>query len=112
MEILNKILNSNYFLSYFLFGTSIYLYYHKINYQYIKKITKDKSEDSYKITNTNDSIDYELMLELKKEEEELEKNKYNQEEKYYLDDKFIKKTNTHDNLFDVDFDYFYYCYVQ
>ena len=100
MEILNKILNSNYFLSYFLFGISIYLYYHKINYQYIKKITKDKIEDSYKITNTNDSIDYELILEIKKEE------------KYYLDDKFIKKINTHDSLFDVEFDYFYYCYVQ
>lgn len=104
MEIFNKILNSNYLLSSFLFGTSIFLYYHKINYQHIKNLIANKILDTYKITNTNDSIDLELMLELKKEE--LEQNKNNHK------NKFIKKTNTHDNSFDSEFDYFFYCYNQ
>ena len=89
MEFFNKILNSNYLLSSFLFVTSVCLYHYKINYQYIKKLIKNKIEDTYKITNTNDSIDLELMLEFKRH---------------------VEKTNINDNFFDSEFDYFYYCY--
>lgn len=97
MDLFNKILNSNYLLSSFLFGTSICLYYYQINYQYVKKIIKDKFEETYKITNTNDSIDYELVLELKKREElEFEQNKIE------------KNKYTNDNFFETEFNYVYY----
>lgn len=75
MDFFNKILNSDYLLSSFLLSISIYFYYYKINYQYIKKIITEKIEDTYKMTNTNDSIDLELMLELQREE--FEQNKHN-----------------------------------
>jgi hypothetical protein len=109
MEIFNKMLNSDYLLSSLLFGTSIFFYYHKINYQYIKKLIIDKIEDTYKITNTNDSIDIELILELKKEELEKNKNNHNDNQIYNFNNKFIKKTIINDNFSDGEFDYFHYC---
>ena len=95
MEFINKLFNSNYYLSGVLFGTSIYLYLNKINYISIKKLIKNKVENLFEnqIINTNDSIDHNLFMELKNYDS-------------------IYDSNYVDNIFTDDFNFFYYCYNQ
>lgn len=62
------ILNQNYLTSFILFGTSIIFYYYQINWNNIKNYIKNKIIVNYKITNTNDCIDYNLVEELKQDE--------------------------------------------
>ena len=95
MEFITKLFNSNYYTSYILFGTSIYLYCNKINYVSLKKLIKNKVENLFEnqFINTNDSIDYSLLSEYQNYE-----NKYD--------------SNYVDNIFRDDFNYFYYCYNQ
>lgn len=88
MNIFNELAKYEYLRLYILFGISIYLFINKINYQYLhKKIHQTKKK--YLITNSNDSIDYNLLFDVEQEQYIYTKN---------------------DNNFDNDeLDYFYYC---
>jgi hypothetical protein len=101
MEFIKKISNSNCYLSYFLFGTSIYLYLNKITFESVKKYIQNTTKDFYKNQNiyTDDFTDYSLSYEL------------NQSEiNYYHDKNYNENNNINDNH--DDFNYFYYCYNQ
>jgi hypothetical protein len=78
MEFIKIISDSNNYLSYLLFGISIYLYLNQITFYSVKKFIENfiqnTTKDFYKnqIVCTNDSIDYNLLKEL----EQLEKNNF------------------------------------
>lgn len=102
MSLINNFFDTNYFFSYLLFSTSIYLYFNKINYNIMKKNINNRVKKYLKhnINITNDTNDSNIMMELRNNDIDLDND---------LDIDMDNDLDMNNNLDSDEYNYFYYC---